>query len=187
MSEEKFPEPLEEVYLAERILLESNYHYWIEHVLFTFNWWFLLALTIVPWIIWFRLVDRNRLLEISFIGAIVATTAIILDTIGTSLQLWSYGYKLVQMISPLYPIDLSLLPVLFMLLYQWFTTWKAYIISQTILAALGSFVAEPLFIWLGIYILHEWEIYYSFPIYIALAIIFKGLVEKLKANQAYDK
>lgn len=178
---------IETITEIQRHLLDANYHYWLEHVLFSFNWWFLLVLTIVPWVIWWQVVDKKRLLEISLIGIFVAIIATSFDMAGHSLLLWSYNYKLIQMTPSLSAIDLALLPVSFMVIYQLFPKWKSYIIAHIIFSAGGTFVVEPLFAWMGIYTLHGWKYIYSFPIYIAMGVGFKWLIMRMKARQTRAK
>ncbi|WP_163528765.1 CBO0543 family protein [Halobacillus ihumii] len=158
----------------------THYHYWVEHVLFSFNWWFLLLILIIPWILWWILVDRSRLFEMITLGFFVATTAALLDSIGVIWGLWTYESKLIQMLPELLPIDYSLLPVCHMLIYQWFPRWRNFVLAHIILSAGGAFIAEPLFVWMNIYELHEWKHIYSFPIYIAIGVILKWFVSQLK-------
>ncbi|UOR13670.1 CBO0543 family protein [Halobacillus amylolyticus] len=171
------------LYEAQKKLFETSYAHWVEHELFSFNWWFLLVITIVPWIMWWRLVDKKRLLEISFMGALVTVTAMFLDTVGISFLLWTYGYKLIQMVPTLNPVDFTVIPVCYMLLYQWFSKWKSYLIAHVVTAAGAVFIAEPLFVWMNIYTLHSWEYIYSFPFYIAIGVGFKWLIQKMKTRQ----
>lgn len=169
-----------DLYEAQKRLSEVNYHYWIEDGLFTFNWWFLLILITVPWLIWWKLVDKKRIFEILTMGLLVTGLATVLDATGVSFLLWGYGSKIVQMIPMLIPIDYSVLPVVLMLVYQYFPKWIPYIIVNIIIATGASFVVEPLFVRMNIYHPYNWEYFYSFPIYIAIAIGFKWLVQQLK-------
>lgn len=175
---------IQDVIEAQKNLFETDYTYWLEHGLFSFGWWFLVILSIVPWFIWWKLVDKKRLLEISTIGLMAMVIVSLLDLIGSSFVLWTYGNKPVQMLLPLLTIDITLLPVLNMFFYQWFPKWKSYIIANIILALFGTFIVEPLFVWLKIYILHGWKYIYSLPIYIAIVIILKWVLQKIKAYQA---
>lgn len=172
---------------AQKNLFETNYTYWLEHGLFSFSWWFLIIVSIVPWFIWWKFVDKKRLLEISTVGLLSMVIVLLLDLIGSSFVLWTYGHKPVQMLLPLLTIDLTLLPVLNMLFYQWFPKWKPYIIASVILALFGTFIAEPIFVWMEIYILHNWKYIYSLPIYIAVVIVLKWVLQKIKTYQANAK
>lgn len=57
------------------------------------------------------------------------------------------------------------------------------IITLTLLAAFGSFVAEPIFSWMKLYDLNWWKYIYSFPIYIVMGIGIKALTEKMISIQ----
>ncbi|HLR22461.1 MAG TPA: CBO0543 family protein [Pseudogracilibacillus sp.] len=171
---------LQDVYEAQKYVFETNYAYWIEHVLFSFNWWLLLIIAIVPWFIWWRYVDKERIIEISLIGLLSMVIVTGLDIIGTSFAFWTYGFKVVQMLTTMSAIDMTLLPVLNMFLYQLFPKWKSYMIASIVLALIGTFIVEPLFAWGDIYILHEWKYIYSFPIYITFTAFLKWFVDKIK-------
>lgn len=174
---------LQDVTDAQRHLFETNYTYWIEHVLLSFNWWFLILISIVPWFIWWKFVDKKKLLEMFTVGFLSMAIVSLLDLIGSSFVFWTYGFSVVQMLLPLITVDLTLLPVINMLLYQLFPKWKPYIISSIVVALFGTFIAEPLFVWLGIYILHSWEYFYSLPIYVMIAIGLKLFMHKVKSYQ----
>lgn len=178
---------IQDVIEAQRNLFETNYTYWLEHVLFSFNWWFLIIVSIVPWFIWWKFVDKKRLMEIITVGLLSVVIVSLLDLMGSSFVFWTYGFNVVQMILPLITIDLTLLPVLNMFLYQLFPKWRSYTVASIVVALLGAFFAEPLFIWMGIYILHGWKPIYSLPIYIAISIILKLFMKKVITCQADAK
>jgi len=141
-----------------------------------------LAVLIIPWIVWWILVDKKRLGEIVLFGLFIALTATLLDAIGNELTLWAYPHVLFPYVPRLCSVDFSLLPVMFMLIYQYFPKWKTFIGAITLVAAAGSFLAEPLFILMSIYEPHEWRVVYSFPVYIIIAIVFKWIVSKIKTQ-----
>ncbi|WP_240374011.1 CBO0543 family protein [Bacillus piscicola] len=155
----------------------------IPAVLFTFNWWLLVFIMIFPFLIWLKVVDKSRLLEIMIVGLFAGIIASFLDMVGVSFSLWSYGNQLLQVLPMLSPVNFSLLPCIYMLVYQRIPSWKPYVIILTLLAAFGAFVAEPVFSWLHIYHVITWKYSYSFPIYIAIGIGIKALTEKLAVIQ----
>lgn len=178
---------IQDVIEAQRDLFEVNYQYWMEDVLFSFNWWFIIVISIVPWFIWWKFVDKKRLMEIIPIGLLSMVIVSTLDLFGSSFVFWTYGDNLVQMILPLMNIDLTLLPIINMFLYQLFPKWKGYIIASTVIALFGTFIVEPLFVWMGIYILHGWKFIYSLPIYIMIAVILKLFMDKTKTYQTRQR
>lgn len=155
----------------------------MTEVIFSFNWWILLILTIVPWFMWWKVVDRKRIVEIFFYGSLVSIYSILLDDIGSYFLLWIYKYQLVPINPRLNPIDLTIMPVTYMFVYQFFKKWKTFLVAQMILALGATFLAEPLFIWLDIYKPLKWKMYYSLPIYLGLGILNKWVMGKLLKKQ----
>ncbi|MBT2734781.1 CBO0543 family protein [Bacillus sp. ISL-7] len=166
-----------EIIDIQKKLSEMRNEHWYHHDLFTPQWWFLLIITILPWIVWWFLVDRTRIKQIWLYGALMTILIIHLDDIGSSLGLWNYPYKLIGLIPRLNPIDASVLPVLHMLVYQYFTKWKAFLITNIITALLYSYVAEPFFVKIHIYQLLNWKYSYSFPGYVLKAVVVKYILE----------
>lgn len=105
----------------------------------------------VPLLIWWMVVDKKRLFEISAVGFAAWITATYLDLIGISFSFWTYGHEVIQMIDPLNPVDMSILPSMYMMIYQWFPKWKRYVFALIVMAGVVSFVAEPVFVWMKKY------------------------------------
>ncbi|MBM7573343.1 CBO0543 family protein [Aquibacillus albus] len=159
-------------------LYEMRLEYWIGHDLFTFQWWLLLFVFIVPWIIWWRLVDKKRIRQILLFGTLLMILVMFMDDFGVETHLWSYPYQLVNVMPRLIPIDQGILAVAHMLVYQYFSKWKQFIIANIVMAAIFTFVFEPLTVWLGIYKLENWRYIYSLPIYFLKSVLIKGLVDE---------
>lgn len=168
---------------ARKGLFELQKEYFIEHVLFAPQWWFLVLITVVLWITWIILVDKRRISTILLVGFITSLLAVIMDDIGLSLTLWGYPYPLSPFVSRLNPVDVAVIPVSYMLLYQYAKKWRAYFILLVLLALFAIFVSEPIFSMLNMYILLGWEYWYSGPIYIMMGIFVKWLVDKIKKQE----
>jgi hypothetical protein len=169
----------EEIQRVHTKLSEMRTEHWLHHDLFAYQWWILGFLLIVPWLVWWRLVDTRRFQQILVYGLSLSIFVIILDDIGVELGLWAYRYQFLKLIPRLNPMDLTVLPVLHMLIYQYFPKWKTFIIANTVMALVLAFIAEPILVWLDIYEMYRWEHMYSFPIYILKAALLKWLIEKV--------
>lgn len=167
----------------EKQLTQARIENWLNHDLFHWQWFLLTAFLIIPWIIWWRYVDRKRLLEILLFGAMIFITASYLDAVLSELGLWEYHYWVVPLWPRFIPADFTVLPILYMLLYQRFSDWKSFISASIVLAALLAFAGESFLIWADIYKQHYWRHYYSFPIYFAMGIFIRGLVRSLTVIQ----
>ncbi len=168
-----------EIQTIHEQLSDLRLEYFLNQNLFTFQWWILLIALIVPWIIWWKFVDRKRIFRILLYGALLMNLVIMLDDLGVENHLWSYPYQLVPMMPRLVAIDQGIIVVFHMFLYQYFGKWKTFILANAILAFVFSFIFEPLTVWLGIYEMENWRYMYSFPIYILKAILIKWLVDGL--------
>ncbi|WP_156177849.1 CBO0543 family protein [Bacillus sp. SA1-12] len=152
---------------------------WQNNFVFTGEWWILLGLTIVPWFLWWKILDKRRILEILLFGLFVILTTSFLDVLGWNYSMWYYPNTLLALCTPLVPINYSLFPFFYMLIFQYFSEWKSFIVASIILSAIFSFIFEPLSEWINFYKELKWKHIYSFPIYILLGISIKLLVEKI--------
>lgn len=163
---------------AQLELHKNTLAYWLENDFLSLNWWFLLIACFVFIIGWLIIVDKSRLMEISVYGLLIGFSAGMMDTIGFSLGFWGYPTKLVPVNPPLFPVDFIYLPVIYMLILQFFRKWKSFVIANIIAAFLYAWVGEPIYRWLDIYIIYSWKMSYSIPIYIAMSLFFKWLTER---------
>lgn len=168
---------------TQKELVGIRYDYWLNHTLFSFQWWLLLVIFIVPWIIWWKFVDKKRLMEILLQGITVAHLVFVLDAIGKESGLWGYEHNLEPLFNRFLPVDASALPVFYMLIYQYFPKWRLFIIVHVLFAGIFAFIFEPLAVWLDIYQPHHWKFIYSFPIYIFIPIFMKMFMEKIKGKE----
>ena len=169
----------EEIEQVHQQLLEMRLDRWLNHDMFSFQWFLLLIVLIVPWIIWWRFVDEKRIYPILLFGSLLTILVMMMDDIGVELQLWSYPYQLVTILPRLISIDQGIIVIAHMLLYQYFKKWKKFIIANAVMAAIFTLICEPVTVWLGIYKLDNWRYIYSFPIYIIKAVFIKWLVDEV--------
>jgi hypothetical protein len=174
----KYP-TFEDVKKARESLKDVSTRHWLHDDLFTWKWWLLLAATILPWLIWLKFRDKNRTFEILSYGLVWATFASLLDVIGGDMILWGYPDKLLPMVPPLFPADITVIPVSFMFIYQFAKTLKFYMVFSLLLSACFAFIIEPLFIKGGMFALHNWTHTYSFIGFFVLSQIIYFIIKKL--------
>ncbi|CAM4016900.1 CBO0543 family protein [Mesobacillus thioparans] len=174
--------------LQQLLDAEAKYHkilrtYWHENNFLTYEWWFLVILSIVPAIIWWLKVDKTKLIENTAFGLFYGVTAIFLDSIGSNAMVWTYPVRLTPYLNPqLYPYDVGVVIIPFMLVYQRFSTsFKQFFIATGLLSAFLAFLAEPFMVHLGIYKEFTWKHIYSFPIYWLLGLMCWAIIKKFKS------
>jgi len=144
---------------------------WISHIVFSWRWWLALVLTIIPWIVWVKIRDKQNTVRLMFVGLIVVISTDTLDTIGLSFHLWHYDWTLLPFISEIVPWDFTLLPVAVMLFLQFKPKVNVFI-KAMLFAFISAYIVEPLFYYIGLYDMNNWKYIYSFVIYIPLFFIF---------------
>lgn len=172
----------EEVEKAKKHLSQLNWEYWRHENLFTFNWWLLVILTIVCFVVWWIMVDKSRLSIIMLYGRFVSGICLFGDLMGSQHMLWSYSTTVFPLVDPIVVTDAVMLPCIYSLVYQKFTTWGRFFIALIIMSTGFSFVFESVMVWMKIYVPHHWRHVYSFPIYIVIGLLVKWLVEKIKSK-----
>lgn len=163
----------ENVKEAYRLIIEANQkmmEIWLDEVLWTWQWWVVLLLAIVPWIVFFIFRKKESTSRLLFAGFFVILIASWFDFLGVLMGSWYYVHELVPFIPAFLPWDFSLLPVSIMMSIQ----FKPHIhpfLKAIIFSALTSFVGEPIFEWLDLYEPVYWKHYYSYPIMIGIFLV----------------
>lgn len=157
--------------------------HWLNYELFTSSWWISVIMTIFPICIFIKLVDKGQILKIALFGFLVSIFTSTLDIIGLDYVLWEYPVRVLPITHNLIPMDLVVVPVIFMLIYQYFRKFSKYLIATVIVSMIFSFVFEPLLVFLKIYSLILWRHVYSFPLYILIMIICKLVTDWLAKVQ----
>ncbi|PLR96855.1 hypothetical protein CVD19_10580 [Bacillus sp. T33-2] len=170
-----------EVRRIEDQLLMLDKADWLKDEFLTWNWWVLVAFLIIPWLIWIVVSRRETIVEDLLVGTNIMLITFILDVVGLQLSLWEYPIKLIPLNPRAWSFDLSMVPVAFMLLYQYFTTWKSYIAALLLMAAMYAFIGEPFSEWVQFVHYIKWNYFYSFFYYIAAGISVRMIVLKLVA------
>lgn len=166
----------EETYKMQSEADEIGREFWFNDVVFSYQWWLLVAVTIIPFIIWWKIVDRKRLFEISTYGLLILVFSGLLDAIGVELDAWEYKYDLLPLLDVFIVYDISVLPVTYMIIYQYFPNWRSFVIACGVVALVFSFVSEPLLIWLDIFQLVKWKHIYSVPGFFFLPIFLRWVM-----------
>lgn len=177
-------EMIEKIIQNKIMYRQLSIEHWIKFEAFTWQWWLGIAFVIIPLLVWWKLVNRQRILEIVVFGFMLNFLATFLDVTGSELVLWNYVIRILPQIPLLFPVDYILVPITYMLIYQRYKAWKQFLFASTIAALALSFVAEPLAVYINQYQLISWHYIYSFPIYVLIAILGKLFTNKMLSKQS---
>lgn len=176
----------EQINELRKALAQSSYKYWLNDTLLTIDWWILIAMLIVPWLIWKKLVDRSKLYELVVYGLFVTLIVTLFDVMGFELMLWEYPVQLAPLLPRALAYDIGLFPVIYMLIYQYFNQWKSFVIVTIIMAVLFAYGGEPIAEWIGLYKPIHWHHWYSMIIYILIGLFFRWLTKKIMKISGVD-
>ncbi|TGE35022.1 hypothetical protein E4K67_27310 [Desulfosporosinus fructosivorans] len=173
----------EQIIQTKQVYKQLSIEHWLKYEVFTWQWWIGIACVVIPLFVWWKLVDKQRILEISVFGLLINVSASFLDVLGSESLLWNYTIRILPQTPLLFPVDFILLPILYMLIYQRYQAWKQFLIASTIVALALAFVVEPLAVYIKQYQLISWQFIYSFPIYILISILSKLVTNKMLSRQ----
>lgn len=168
-------------------LTSTRINEWLRNDVLSWNWWVMLIIFILTAVFWWKLVHKVRLNEMALYTAIIIIFIIVMDELGEELSLWYYTTNIIPVFPPITAIDITCMPLVYMLVYQYAKTWKSFIITTVIMSAVFCFVFEPIFVLSGIYKMLTWKSYYGFPIYIFIALASKFAVGKILAISSKQK
>ena len=157
------------------------YTLWSSSIIFSWRWWINIALTVLPWVIWLKVRDKENTSRLLFVGVITMLVTNCLNNIGLNYHLWHYDWKITPLTLMFIPWDYALFPVGIMLLIQVKPKVSVYI-KAFIFAFITAFVFEPFYSWLGLYQPVHWKYWYSFIIYIPLFLIFTKIYHSKLLN-----
>jgi hypothetical protein len=158
----------------------SQYHsmlmdLWFHHDLFSIQWWFIIILNVLSLILLFILIDRYRILLISFAFMIAYSIVGIADEAGSFFDYWSYPHQLVVFTHRFNAVDFAAIPAILALVYQFFSKWNYYWIASILVSAVISFIGIPIFVAFGLYKMENWNYFYSFLVMILFFVITKAV------------
>jgi hypothetical protein len=149
---------------------KDYYQYWLEHTLCRWDFWLSIAISVIPWIIWFRVRKRESQARLLFAGAVMLIVSSWFDFLGSSFGLWFYTGKIIPTNPAFATWDFCVLPVGTMLFLQFKPAIKAWK-KALAFAGISAFIGEPLFQWVGLYVPVKWNGFYSYLIYVMFYIL----------------
>jgi len=151
-------------YEISRKLAQLSYQHWVSSELFSFGWITLIIVNVIFYIIWFKLLDKSRISHLLLIGSLTAVVFLISDVFLYSFfGLVQYKISLTPVEPPVFSIAVTVVPIINMLVQQYISSWKGYLLWISIGMAFIAFVIMPIYNLIGILQLHyNWNYFYHF-------------------------
>ena len=157
-------------------LWHITYARYLEQELFSWQWWAIAAFLAVLYVVWWRFVDKGRLVEILLFGSFVSVMSAVVDIWGVTTAHWQYNIRLLPLLPAPFPFDYTAVPIAMMLVYQYCPRWSSYLAWSAAIAALFSFGLAPLLRVAGINTFFNWNFGYYFVILMAYATIARSVI-----------
>lgn len=132
-------------------------HRWVDYWqhyshYYTWQFWVVLAMFLLPLIVIILFIDRKKIFHLGFYGYSVHIFFTYTDMLGANNGRWMYPYKLLPFLPSSVSLDASLVPVIYMLVYQYsLNKGKNYYLLMAGLCFALAYVLKPLMVGLGLF------------------------------------
>jgi membrane-associated HD superfamily phosphohydrolase len=174
-------QPYQQIAKLQRILTEGYVAKWLHVDVYNWHFWFIIALLIVQWPLWYKLADKSSFQPIFLFCMFYMILNITLDAAYTSIPLLIYPFLTFPLLPWIITLDYTIIPMIFTLIYQRYALWKSFLATNYKAAAVISFIGEALASLTGFYFIIKWNYFCPFPNFIVMSIIAKWLADELIA------
>jgi hypothetical protein len=153
--------------------------YWKEYEIYlSLEFWLMVTILVVPLIILFFKIDKSKLFFMGFYGYSIHMLFAYTDAFGRNMGFWNYPFPIFPVIPGL-AIDSSLVPVMFILVYQYTLNHKKnYYVYTVIAAAIFSFGFKPILVGMGMFkMFGEINYLHLFISFIPVIVLAKVIVD----------
>ncbi|WP_088105680.1 CBO0543 family protein [Halalkalibacter urbisdiaboli] len=170
--DQKQSELIDKIKSLKEQLTEMQNQYWqLYSNMGTWQFWVILLMFTLPLVALYFLIDRRKMLLLGFYGFNIHIWFGYINVWGYNRGLWEYPYELVPFLPGNLALDASLIPVLFMLVYQWTLNHrKNYYLYTLGLSAFLSFIFKPFLVAVHLFELDKGTTYIH--LFIAYCVIF---------------
>ncbi|GAA4701980.1 CBO0543 family protein [Brevibacillus fulvus] len=171
-------EALNQIHTLQERLTDTWLSYWFRYShMGTWQYWTYVAMLIVPLLVLLLLLDRKKAFHFGFFGTNIHIWFSYLDNMGAAQSLWAYPYHIIPSQPGSFSLDASLVPVVFMLMYQWTVNQqKNYYIYSIGVCVFFAFVLKPVFVVVGLFqLLNGTNYFHLFVVYVIVALVSKWI------------
>jgi hypothetical protein len=164
---------LQKLYALEDNLTNLSIAYWTRYSgPSTWQFWVDLLLLIIPLVVLYFKLDRGKIFLIGFFGFNIHVWFNYIDAIGVRLALWGYPYQLIPLAPVNYTLEGSLIPVTYMLAFQWTLNHKKNTyLYLTGVAVFLAFIFKPILSAIGFFHLNRTNYFVLFLAYIVIMLV----------------
>jgi hypothetical protein len=176
------------IHQARIALHELVMEKWLAEDVFSLRWWSMVGLVALSYLICFSLFDKRRISKLFLFGSLLTVGAAVYETIGVNFVLWFCATPIFPIVPCLFVPYLTVLPVYYMLIFQYTNTWRQFSLWNLIAVSVYSFVLLPVFIHFKISEMDNWRPVYHIPFLFVIASLARATTLLLiKIEQRQEK
>lgn len=160
---------------------------WLTNDLFSPRWYGSVAFILFSYALVFWLLDKRRFLQLLLFGSLMTVMNLVYDIFGVNFILWTYTTRIFPVVPSVFLYDLTIVPLYYMLVYQYSPNWKSFIVWNAVMAGAISFGLHPLLTKLGMLKMHNWNYAYTFPFMFGFGLLGRAVVLRLMAVEEYRR
>ncbi|WP_160723703.1 CBO0543 family protein [Bacillus sp. USDA818B3_A] len=155
--------------------------YWKDYSTWeTWQFWAILIMLVLPLIVLYFTIDRRNAFKIGFYGFNIHVWFNYSDSIAMRTAHVSYPYQVIPLLPVNFALDASLVPVSFMLLYQWCLKHdKNVYLYGILLSAFFSFILKPILVSINIMKLNHGMSYFNLFLNYILILFIANVITKV--------
>ncbi|MBB3113396.1 hypothetical protein FHS18_005508 [Paenibacillus phyllosphaerae] len=160
--------------------------YWKSYSNFdTWQFWAVLLIFLIPLLVLVFCLDRKKAFRVGFYGFAVHVIAIYSDMYATTNKMWEYPYKFIPFLPLSIGLDASLIPVAYMLTYQWTLKHRKNYYFYFLVLSIGfAFLFKPLLSYIGLFRLYQSNYLQLFMFYLVGALLSKWVTDLFERAQS---
>jgi hypothetical protein len=97
------------------------------------------------------LIDKKRISKILLFGCLITVASFVYDVFASSFVLWSYTTKIFPLIPGIFIIDLTIIPLYYMLVFQYSPSWGKFMLLNALAVCIFSLIIIPIMTKLKMY------------------------------------
>lgn len=150
-------------YETARLLTYQSYQQWISTELFSVGWFVTISMITIFYTIWLKVVDKSRIQSILLLGSLSAVGLVVADIVLMGyFGVAEYKIRPFPWEPAIFIVSVTKAPILYMLVLQYTSSWRDYLLWAGIGTAVLAFGILPIYSLLNIYQLHHWNYLYQF-------------------------
>ena len=129
--------------------------YWLQHNIYeSFEFWLLVALFLFPLVLLAFKIDKRHIFMVGFFGFSVHVLSLYMNVVGINKGFWNFPIPVLPFL-PAVAFDASLVPITYMLVFQWTNNNKKnYYLFAIITSMFFAVILEPILLQMEIFKLY---------------------------------